>query len=702
MVATPASVALTYTKGGGSTTTGPVTVKLLPATVGSAPLTLDANTVPLWLQISGFPTTATAAAASGNITFTVAPTVAAAMATGNYTATVGIGTAGYATHLQVPVALTISNTAPGLTMKEGADKSTIPVIFSKGSATPIPTWTPYSSNEPIPFTAACTLTTTETPAGVPYVVTPASCQLNSTSGIAYTLGYALNATLDDNLFHGAAATYGNTVTVKVVVTPQTGTTVTVTYQYTLQPINPGITSLSPTSVAVPVTANLANSLVVLVNGTNFVGPEDIATGSSLVPTQVWLGSATNALTTGYVVLSTTELMITIPESSLPAIQSGKTSNTLAIGLANQTQTGPPATWVVTKNLNIVTAPVIYGITSTATYVQPNPGGNPNVAAYELISIFGDQFGFTTGKSANATLDANFKVPTSLTIGGTIAHPTTLSVTFKDSQGKNPASAPIVFANQNQINAIVPTGMPLASTWNVTVTSGANTSDSFAVNVVAADPGVFTLASDGTGPGAIVNVLTAGVADGNVNGAGHAVTAGDIVSIYLTGLGAPDSVAIDSVSTTTNASGFASGCVAISNAVTGTPGYLQIANSTTIAASATVTGWTVPKPKWTNIDGAVIQGDLILGGSAPCMIDPITVTFGTGPAAVPATVANGLILWAGFSPGSVAGLYQINVQIPPSAPIGAQPVQVTINPNSGVPFSSPPNALSPNTVTILLK
>jgi hypothetical protein len=710
LLATPASISLTYTKSGGSTTNGPVTVILLPGTAGTAPLTLDAYTVPVWLNVSGFPTSATALAASGNIGFTVNTTVAAGMATGNYTATVGIGTAAYATHLQIPVNLSISNTTPSLSLQEGVSGSTIQKIVAKSATAPIPTFTPYSSDEPIPFTAACTLTTSET-----YTVGPSSCVLSSTSGIAYTLGYQITATLDPLLFSSLAATYGNTINVKVVITPQAGSAVNLTYQYTLQPLPPTIATtggISPTSVAVPTAANMSNSLVVLITGTNFIGPQDVYfTGGlpSICPTQVWLGSAANALTTGYVVLSPTQLEVTIPEAMLPTIASGHTSNTLNIGLANQTQTTCPSAYTTFTTLKVTTSPVIYGLTSTATYLQPSPGNSPNVAAYELISIFGDQFGFATGASADATISANYQVPAALMIGGTVAHPTNLTATFTPVGGKasSAMSAPILFANQNQINAIVPSGVVSGTQYNVAVTSGTlAASDVFVVNAVTADPGIFTLASDGSGPGAIVNLfISPDYVDyvGTINGSSHAVTAGDIISVYLTGLGAPDSIAVDSQTNNPNPGGFPAGCVEISG-TKNAPGYMQIANTTTVAANATtgVVGWKPPSTAWTAIDGAEIQSDLILGTLLPpCFTDPITVTFGTGPTAVTATTGNGLVTWAGFTDGSVAGLYQINVQIPPNNPVGAQPIQVTLSPTSGGTFTSPPNALSTNTVTIQL-
>src|SRR5262249_48951340 len=147
---------------------------------------------------------------------------------------------------------------------------------------------------------------------------------------------------------------------------------------------------------------------------------------------------------------------------------------------------------------------------------------------------------------------------------------TLGVTFKVGSTSYPA--PIIFANASQINAVVPSGLTVNGTASVTVTSGTLASDGlFQVSVQAADPGIFTLSSQGTGQGAILNQ------DFSVNGPGNGAAAGDIISIYMTGLGAPNSTAIDNAG---NTGGFPAGCVAVSNTAANSPGYLQVVNTTT--------------------------------------------------------------------------------------------------------------------------
>jgi uncharacterized protein (TIGR03437 family) len=74
--------------------------------------------------------------------------------------------------------------------------------------------------------------------------------------------------------------------------------------------------------------------------------------------------------------------------------------------------------------------------------------------------------------------------------------------------------------------------------NIVVTYGKNASAPVAVNVLDADPGIFTLDSSGTGQAAVLNIAVA--ADSSVsyslNGASNAAAKGSMVAIYLTGFG----------------------------------------------------------------------------------------------------------------------------------------------------------------------
>jgi hypothetical protein len=137
--------------------------------------------------------------------------------------------------------------------------------------------------------------------------------------------------------------------------------------------------------------------------------------------------------------------------------------------------------------------------------------------------------------------------------------------------------------------------------------------------------------------------------------------------------------------------FPSACVAISNTTKGSPGYLQIVNTS-------ATGYT--SPKWTDIDGAVISygPNTLLGGLPPCMQSPVTVVITNPATGETLTLSGNSIGYAGFASGSVAGLYQINATLPTSLnwsdgtaiatgnALDAYPIQVTIG-----SYSSPSTA-----------
>jgi hypothetical protein len=237
---------------------------------------------------------------------------------------------------------------------------------------PMPSVTPYSSNEPVPFNVTCAITLSvdgTTPACTPSV----------TSGLAYSWGSVVNVPgLLKTFFNNVPL--GNTVTVTITVTPAVGSSpapINITYIYTLTPVPAVLVSSNPSAVA-PL-ASASYSTVVQLQGTGFVSSTNIKLGSGLVPTQVWLGATKSAANT-VAVLSSTLMSVSIPSNAMPTIPAGSTSTTLAIGVANYNGSAPSAP-TSSYNLTITTAPVVYGLTSTATYKQPALGSSPNVAAY---------------------------------------------------------------------------------------------------------------------------------------------------------------------------------------------------------------------------------------------------------------------------------------------------------------------------------
>jgi len=644
LTTTTTSLSFGFTIGGAATVPVSSTAAIKVAS-GSQAFTLDQSTVPAWLGVS--PLSATANSVAGaTITFTPTLVVVKALAAGNYSGSVGFLAAGSppGSELTIPVTLTVSNATATLSYKGAASTTTI--LNYPGATKPAPVVTVISSDEPTGFSATCAVSTTNPT----YVNTPTSCTLSvatqtaaTVTGIAYTYGTALTTTFDNALF--SFTVYGAVITETVTITGGAGAPVHQTFIYSVQPIAPLFTALSPTSAA---NMHLSNdSLVVTLTGNYFLGPGSIL-NSAISTTKVYVNGAD--ATADAVVINPTTMVLSIPGGSFPAYPAGKTTENLVIGLANQTAGSAPSAPTITQNLVVTQAPVVYAVTSTATYLQPSPGVKPKVVPYELVSIFGANFGMAG--NVTGTLSAYDQFGTSVTSGGV-----TLSVSFKSSGSTTSYKAPILFANATQINLAIPAELTVGQNATITVTAGTASSDGlFAVSVVAADAGIFTLSSDGVGAGAILNH------DYSLNSGSNQAAIGSNLMIYMTGLGIPTSAGVD------NASNAA--CVAISDAASGSPGYVQVVNTSNPHATP---AYTAPSPAWTSLDGAAINPAMLLGSSLPpCFTVQPSVTFTSG-----STVVSTPATYAGFVSGSVAGLYQINVTVPAGVVSGANTVTVTI-------------------------
>jgi uncharacterized protein (TIGR03437 family) len=146
-----------------------------------------------------------------------------------------------------------------------------------------------------------------------------------------------------------------------------------------------------------------------------------------------------------------------------------------------------------------------GVVSAASFA---PSGNP-ISPGEFIALFGAGL-------AKSTLTAS--PPYSATLN---------SVTVLI----NGRAAPIYFVSAGQINCLVPYSTT-GATATIVVQNGTANSNTVTVPVAVTSPGVFSLDQSGTGSGAIVHSATGEV----VNAANPAVP-GEIVLVYLTGMGA---------------------------------------------------------------------------------------------------------------------------------------------------------------------
>jgi len=170
------------------------------------------------------------------------------------------------------------------------------------------------------------------------------------------------------------------------------------------------------------------------------------------------------------------------------------------------------------------APVLpFEVVNSASYL---PGA---VSPGELVTLFGPGIGPAQGQGYQ--LDSNGRVGTA--VGG-------IRVLFDGT------AAPLLYVGPNQINAVVPYDTAPKKQVQVVIekdgTAGspqmielADVSPGF--TVVA--PGVFAIASAGVGQAAAFNN-----AEGTPNDAAHPASAGSVVGIYVTGLGATDKTVPD--------------------------------------------------------------------------------------------------------------------------------------------------------------
>jgi len=307
------------------------------------------------------------------------------------------------------------------------------------------------------------------------------------------------------------------------------------------------------------------------------------TGTNYFPASV-ASIASTILTTTY--LSPTTLLAAIPANLMAS------AGNLSIIVTTPTAASPSAagTFVVYGP-----GPQVWAVANSASYTAStiSPGG--------IITIYG----INLGPASLTTFPGTSPLPTSLPAAGAA---TSIKI--------NAVSAPILYTSATQVSCIVPYALSnkIGNSVNLVVTYNAVASAVFPVNVVGADPGMFTIDASGTGQGAILN-YNAATADYTVNGSANAAAKGSTVVLYVTGFGA-----------TACADAVGSPCL---------PGATEV--------------------------------DLIAGNVTPLGI--VSVTIDGQSAAVQGAAA---------PIGSVPGLLQINVTVPAGATIGkVVPVVVSI-------------------------
>jgi uncharacterized protein (TIGR03437 family) len=155
-------------------------------------------------------------------------------------------------------------------------------------------------------------------------------------------------------------------------------------------------------------------------------------------------------------------------------------------------------------------PVISGgaVVNAASFASQAP-----LAPGSLITLFGAQL-------ANGQAEAS-SLPLPMDLAGS-------SISFAGQ------SAPLLFANGGQINAMIPYGIAVNTPQQVVVSRSNSISVPQSVILSAAAPGIFTVNASGQGQGIIVGVQ----ANGNqpIADSSNPVKAGQAIVIYCTGLG----------------------------------------------------------------------------------------------------------------------------------------------------------------------
>jgi uncharacterized protein (TIGR03437 family) len=206
-------------------------------------------------------------------------------------------------------------------------------------------------------------------------------------------------------------------------------------------------------------------------------------------------------------LGVTPLSGTTPGTLNVSITPGSLGSGTYNGTITVTATGN-APLVIAVSLTVTAPlPTITRVTNAASYAQGS------VSPGLIVTLFGTNM---AGSSEyRLTLDATGKVAT--TAG-------TVRVLFSGIAG------PLVYVSASQISAIVPYEVAGRSETTVQVEYLGARSNGVSLIVTTAAPGLFTLNSSGTGPGAILN------ADNSVNTPNNPIAKGGVVVVFGTGEG----------------------------------------------------------------------------------------------------------------------------------------------------------------------
>ena len=608
----PSTASLTYAKGSGVPGFKDIVVG---ATSGSPYFSVDTSSLPIWLTVDSISgTVSTSVTKSLRFSST---SVADALAPGSYSGTVHLKVSGQDDKL-LSVTLQVNNPPARLTVSEGQTRN---FTWTIGQSIPSYYVTLVSSGSAIPYSIQT---------GGPLAPIINSQLL---SGLAYSFGTEIPVNFSPDVF--AAAQAGTTLTGTVSITwGNPSSTTVVTFNITI--LSPGATLTAITPAAIP-TASPGTTQTIYLTGTGFIPSTD---PNQKTRVGLWVTNAFvshSSLSANVINSSNIALTITAPvatDTSLPFASGG----TVTLAVCNPAGATCPVGAGATQSFSIGANPTVSVVTSASAYVQVSPGQNQTVAPYDMLSVFG--FNFCPACSSSTVLygtpdSVTLRYPTILvpdsskpTVGvkvGFYQHGTTSLIGW----------APLLFATNSQVNLLVPAGVSTysGSTVDMVVSfdTKSNSTTPSVVSVANTNPGVFTVGADGQGDGAILDQNFDVVSGNNPAAARSTALDSDIIQIYMTGLGIPDSDG--------TGSGYEATCIDPAT-------YKDALNSATSSSLA-------------NLDGDVLLRSLLPANmGAPCIKSNST--------SVPTVKIGGVtapVKYAGWVADSIAGLYQVNVQLP---------------------------------------
>jgi uncharacterized protein (TIGR03437 family) len=176
-----------------------------------------------------------------------------------------------------------------------------------------------------------------------------------------------------------------------------------------------------------------------------------------------------------------------------------------------------AALTITQQAFQAPGPQISAILNAASYAVPSSGPAP-ISPGEIVALFGTSLG------------PILPVSNTSSFGTSLAG---VQVFFGST------AAPLIFVSAQQINAVVPYGLPTGGNAAVTVRYNGGASPAFTAPVQAATPGIFSQDKTGTGPGAILNNVNF-----QLNSPATPAAIGSVVAIFCTGAGVTTPASID--------------------------------------------------------------------------------------------------------------------------------------------------------------